>query len=288
MNKLIFILGFLFTSMSFAESNPKTISDYYKTSVRIYNLEMNSGGTGSILKSYSNASHILTNKHVCKLIEPGGYVSYKDKEYIITHYKKFKQHDLCLVRIATGLKVNLNISKNLLQKSNIVYVSGHPSLLPHILTRGHLSDNIDINLVVGMKKCNKEDILKDPVRCSWFGGKPVVQTFDSQVVSNLIKPGSSGSAVFNKNGEIVGVVFAGSGRGFSHGFIVPQIYVIYFIQNAHRFDWIKVGTEVDDDGLSGRIFNFEKCKSPRLRIYKKYKTVRNFCSNIKDNVIGRK
>jgi len=285
MSKLIFIITLLFGSMSFGFT-PKSINDFYNTSVRVYNSEMNSGGTGSIFRSFSNASHILTNKHVCRLIEPGGNVSYKGKVYPITHYKKFKDHDLCLVRVETGFGINLEVSDNLMRRSKKVYVSGHPNLLPHIVTKGHTTDNINVKLVIGLKECTTEDILEDPVSCGWFGGKPIVESFDSQVVSNLIKPGSSGSAVFNGNGRLIGVAFAGNGRGFSHGFIVPHLYLLYFTQNAHRFKWVKVGTPVDDKGIRRRIFNFEKCKSPMLEL-KRFKKVKKFCRTVKDNVIGR-
>jgi S1-C subfamily serine protease len=104
----------LFSSLSFAETkHPKTVAELKETSVRIMNLEMNSGGTGSIFRSYPNATHILTNKHICRLIEPGGVVDYKGKQYLITHYKKFPQHDLCIVRIEADLGINLEVSETL-------------------------------------------------------------------------------------------------------------------------------------------------------------------------------
>jgi len=280
---LLFLL--LFSSQSFAEFFPKTTKDFYNTSVRIYNLEQNSGGTGSIFRSYKEASYILTNKHVCRLIEPGGFVQYKNQMIPISHYKKFPHHDLCLVRIEENLNINLKVAESLAQISDTAHVSGHPNLLPHIVTKGHLSEHIDIELVIGIKECTTEDIKQDPVACAWFGGKPVIEQFDSQVVSNLIKPGSSGSAVFNDNGELIGVVFAGSGRDFSHGFIVPHLYLLYFTQNSNRFKWVKVGTPVDDGGMSGRIFNFDKCENPKIEINDKLKSVKNICKQIKDNIL---
>jgi len=286
MNKLLLFVTLLVSSLASAKTiTPQTIPDLYKTSVRIYDKDQRGGGTGSIFRSYKNASHILTNKHVCRLVEQGGLVSYKDKNYEVSHYKKYPQHDLCLVRIKHNLRVTTTISDTLAKISSTVYVSGHPSLLPHIATKGHLSDRMDIQLVVGTKECSDDN---KSIECAWFGGQPVVKTFDSQVVSNLIKAGSSGSAVFNENGEIVGVIYAGSGGDFSHGFIVPHIYVLYFIQNAHRLKWVKVGTPVDDEGLSGRIFNYNKCKDVQTKDSKKYDKLKAFCDSIQDNVIWRK
>lgn len=261
MKKLLLIASVLFGTLSHALdiSHPKTVAELKVTAVRIMNLEMNSGGTGSIFRSYSNATHILTNKHICRLIEPGGVVDYKGKQYLITHYKKFKNHDLCLVRIAANLGVNLEVAEELAKESTPSIVSGHPSLLPHIVTVGHLSERKDLELIVGMKKCSKQDIEDTPAVCAYFGGKPVVEVMDSQLTSNLIKPGNSGSAVFNPEGKLIGVVFAGDSRDFSFAYIVPQIYLLYFIQNAHRFEWVQVGTEVDDGGMSDRVFDFNKC-----------------------------
>ena len=256
-------------------NSPKTVKQFKDTSVRIYNLNMNSGGTGSILKSTKSGSHILTNKHVCRLIEPGGYVVREGKRYLVTHYKKFSDHDLCLVRVKANFGINLQVSKTLAQPTDKVFVSGHPNLLPHIVTEGHLSDAMNVTLIVGIKKCEAGDIKKDPMTCVLFGGMPVIKSFEAQVVSSLIKPGSSGSAVFNDKGEITGVVFAGSGRGFSHGFIVPQKYLLYFLAIAPFQKFVKTGTPVDDHGLKGRIFNYSKCLNSKNKI----------CRNSKNDMI---
>jgi len=287
-NKLILSILCLFSLNTFAFFEPRTIKDFHNTSVRIYNLEENSGGSGSVYRSYKNASYILTNKHICRLIEPGGLVEHNGVKFLITHYKKFPQHDLCLIRIPVNLQINLQIANTLSETSDIAIVSGHPNLLPHILTKGHLSDRMDIQLITGIKKCTPEDLTNDPMKCAWFGGNPVIETFDSQVVSNLIKPGSSGSAVFNTLGQLIGVIYAGSGRDFSHGFIVPHIYLLYFTQNLDKFDWVKVGTPVDEGDFTDRIFNYNKCKSIELEINKRLKPIKDLCKKIQDNVIGTK
>lgn len=289
MNKFIIAAALLFSQISLAETvTPKTIAELKETSVRIMNLEMNSGGTGSIFRSYENATHILTNKHICRLIEPGGVVDYKGKQYLVTHYKKFDQHDLCLIRINANLGVNTDIAEDLAKESSKTIVSGHPSLLPHIVTVGHLSEHQDIELIVGIRACTKEEIAADPMTCAYFGGYPVVKSFDSQLVSNLIKPGNSGSAVFNKDGKIVGVVFAGSSRDFSFGYIVPQLYLLYFIQNAHRLEWVTVGTPVDDGGLSDRVFDYKKCEEAQFLRALKFKKIRDLCESLSDTMIWSK
>jgi S1-C subfamily serine protease len=192
------------------------------------------------------------------------------------------------VRIAVNLEKSLEVAKTLSKISDTAIVSGHPNLLPHIATVGHLSEREDIELLSGIKPCTKEDIKNDPQMCLWFGGKPVIAQLNAQLVSNLIKPGNSGSAVFNKKGEIIGVVFAGNSRDFSYGFIVPHIYVLFFIQNADKFEWVKVGTPVDDEGVSDRIFNYDKCEEVRFKSGSRFDSIKKLCKNGKDSFIWRK
>lgn len=279
---LLFFVTLLFIKgVANAETlRPQTTSEFKKTSVRVYNKEMNSGGTGSILKSTENGSTILTNKHVCRLIEQGGYVEQGGKSYEVTSYKKFSDHDLCLIRIDHNFGVSLRISKKLAKASDTVYVSGHPHLLPHIVTKGHLSDNMGIQLITGVK----DGCSTDPILCMLLGGDPVIQKFDSQVVSNLIQPGSSGSAVFNDSGEIVGVVFAGSGD-LCFGFIVPQKYLLYFMAMANYEQYVPAGTPVDDFGIRGRIFNYNKCDQIKRTKSKKYRQARATCNSAEGNMI---
>jgi len=281
---LIFVLSLLFIKVAANAEvlTPKTTAEFKKTSVRVYNQEINSGGTGSILKSSKSGSTILTNKHVCRLIEQGGYVEQSGRKYPVASYKKFSDHDLCLIKVDHNFGISLKISKTLAKASDDIYVSGHPHLLPHILTKGHLSDNMKIQLIIGVRP--DDECEYNVMICMILGGNPVLQNFDSQVISNLIQPGSSGSAVFNSKGEIVGVVFAGSGD-LSFGFIVPQKYILYFMSMAEYTPFISVGTPVDDFGLRGRIFNYEKCEKIKKTKSKKYIKARNFCKKSKDNMI---
>ncbi len=67
----------------------------------------------------------------------------------------------------------------------------------------------------------------------FFGGLPVITTYQARVTSNFIQPGSSGSAVFNSDGYIAGLVFAGSGP-ISWAHIVPAEYVNYFVNKESK------------------------------------------------------
>ena len=265
---------------------PQSLQELRDSTVMIYNLEMNRGGTGSIFRSYANASHILTNEHVCDLTVNGGYVVRNNRRYLVTHYKKFPLHDLCLVRVATGFGISLEVAPSLEKVPNVVYVSGHPNLLPHIVTKGHLTDRMEIELLKEVRTCTKEDYKTNAQQCMFFGGIPILETVDSQVISNLIKPGNSGSAVFNTKGEIVGLVFAGEGRGFSSGFIVPQIYLYYFLQNAHRQPWNRVGEKTDTAALDKKHQSYDKCSN--YATFVKNAEIKNICKRIKDTMIWSK
>lgn len=290
MRNLLLSLALLFSTVTHADIfKPKSVADFKRTSVRITNKEKNSGGTGIIVQSYNNATHILTNKHVCHLIEPGGLVLYNDQEYQITHYKKFPDHDLCMVRIElANLNINLEVSKDMQEPSTLTNVSGHPSLLPHILTKGHLSDPKDVDILIDVKKCTIDDMKEHPDECFLLGGLPVVQTFKSNVVSNLIKPGSSGSGVFNDDGQLMGVVFAGDSRDFSFGFIVPQLYVLYFTENQSFFKWVAVGTETGGTNSESEFDFISKCQELKFKTDKKYKQVKSLCGGLGDTLIWRK
>lgn len=287
MNKFLVVFA-LFSQFTFANGNfPQTVTELKNSAVRIMNPEQTSGGTGSIFKSYSTGSHILTNKHVCELVEQGGVVDHNGKTYLVTHYKKFDQHDLCLVRVATNLGVNLEIASNMAQVSSMTVVSGHPKLLPHIANVGHLSEREIIQLATGFRPCTKKDWAEDPLMCIFMGGVPVIQSFESQVVSNLIQPGSSGSAVFNNDGKIIGVVFAGMGRDLSYGFIVPQEYLLAFTQIAHRVPWVQVGIIVpDEDELDESVFG-KKCREVKFK-GPKYDSIKSLCDTLSDSFIWRK
>lgn len=267
---------------------PTTVAELERTSVKIIPRDGRSGGTGSIFRSNAQGSVILTNKHICRIIEQGGYVLKNERKYPITHYKKYKHHDLCLVKTKKNMRINLSIAKGTTRHSQKSIVSGHPNLFPHVVTEGHLSKEQEIELIVGFKKCTKDDYKENARLCWFFKGMPVIKKFNSQFVSNLIMPGNSGSAVFNKDGEVIGVVFAGYGRGLGFGYIVPHIYVVYFIDTQHRYKWIKVGTKVDNKGFDRRFFYYRTCRQLPAFESSKVKDAAAVCKRVMDSMIWLK
>ncbi len=227
------------TSTERASVRPINAKEFAQTSAMILLKDKSSGGSGVILKSSEKESIILTNKHVCEIIQGGGLVNTMNKNYRIVSFKIYKKHDLCMVKVAADLGITTVVAQKPPDLYSHVFVSGHPSLLPHVLTRGYFSNFMTVSILVDVKKCTEDDFKKNPLGCIFMGGIPVVKDFKSQLVTATIMPGSSGSGVFNEAGEISGLVFAGSAQGLSYGFIVPLEFVQDFITNESKYKWRK-------------------------------------------------
>ncbi len=211
---------------------PKEAKDFAKTSVTITNLVGTSGGTGSIMRSGLGGSIILTNKHVCALVKNGAKVNTNDGDSdLVLSYKEYKRHDLCLVKVLRNFGVNTKLASEKPEKYTPATISGHPSLLPHVVSKGNFSGEVIVSIITEKQSCTPADFLPnspDLAYCAMFGFKPVIMMFNSQLVTGLIMPGSSGSAVYNEKGELTAVVFAGQ-EGLSFALAVPYAYVRDFL-----------------------------------------------------------
>lgn len=215
-------------------NSPTNNSEYARTSVKITLTSGRSGGSGVILKSSNSTSQVLTNLHICDLIQNGGVVTYGDNSYPVATYKVYPKSDLCLITVQTNLGVNTNVASSAPDLYSPITVVGHPALLPTAITTGHFSGRMVIQLMVDLESCDGTETNETAMMCMFMGGKPVLRSFDSQFTTALIMPGSSGSGVFNERGELSGLVFAGQGDlGF--GFIVPFEYVRDFLLNQDQY-----------------------------------------------------
>lgn len=227
----------------------------HQNTVMITNLAKNHGGTGIVLRSTQDSSLILTNSHVCGVVEEGGLVRGSAGSFMVTAYKRSEKNDLCLIKVDADMKANTKIAEVAPEPySARVSVSGHPALMPNIITHGHLSGREMIPIMVGVKPCTPEDA-DDPAKgmaCVFLGGLPIVKEFDSVLVSATIMPGSSGSAVYNSKNELIGVVFAGSGE-LGYGWTVPYQSVTDFLFKEAKTLKYKLPTNtLDLFGSSGR------------------------------------
>lgn len=263
--------------------------DITEGSVMITNFSERSGGTGVILDSKGSLTRILTNSHVCKVIEKGGLVITQKSKFMVQTYKHSEVHDICLITV-TG---NLNHTTKVASSSPEFFkdkalISGHPALLPNVVTSGHVSGQKIIQVMMGFKPCSEDD-MKDPMKgllCLLAGGIPIVRQFESTLVTATIMPGSSGSAVYNEKKELVGLVFAGRGE-LGYAWTVPFEYIQRFLKEEEKIlDATPVPTEFSPtEGLTAKT-NLEMFKALReaCRGTERSKII-NYCNLVEQDLI---
>lgn len=219
-----------------ATTAPKISNDIHSNSVKVTNVKGNHGGTGIVLRSSSTSSLVLTNAHVCGVVENGGIVSGKAGTFLVSGYKKSEQHDLCLIKVSANLGYNTIVAS---RPPNLYYerasISGHPALYPNVISKGKFSGKDIITILVGVRPCTPEDE-QDPNKamvCMFLGGIPIVKQFQSTLVSATIMPGSSGSGVYNSENELSGVAFAGQGS-LGYAWTVPYEDMRNFLDNEQQ------------------------------------------------------
>lgn len=204
----------------------KNIND---ATVMITRLDGKSGGSGVVVSVGNNETKVLTNSHVCHVVEHGGLVTTTYGEtHAVKTYKKDDHHDLCLIKIAAKLKSSATLANEAPKLYEEATISGHPNLFPNVVSKGHFSGTKIISVFTGIDKCSEDEMKNEPGICFFFGGMPSIKTYESVLVTALIMAGSSGSAVYNANKEVAGLVFAGSGD-LSYAFIVPFAYLKSFV-----------------------------------------------------------
>lgn len=228
------IVGVLTVSIfALQYSNKPSIKDFAKATVMITGGDH--GGTGVILSSSDKSSEILTNRHVCDILVEGGIVTADSgKQYPVQSYKRSNQHDMCLVKVAANLGVYTKVAESAPVPYEEVTISGHPSLYPTIITKGYYSQKYSAIINSGVQKCTEQDLRSsNALLCIMFGGLPILKKYDTQVVSATIKGGSSGSAVYNSNGELTNLAFAGA-EGLSYALTVPFEYIKAFLDKESK------------------------------------------------------
>jgi len=221
----IFVGLAIITITAFTQSNNITDS-----TVMIVNTSRNSGGTGVVLKSTALSSTILTNSHVCRVVENGGLVIHRGTPHMVVSYKRSEQHDLCLITVNNNLGINTKVaSRPPAPPTEKAQVSGHPHLLPVVVSSGHFSGSEIIPVMTGFEPCTGEEEGQDEMTCIFLGAKPVIKTYESTLVTATIMPGSSGSGVYDSDGNLNGLVFAGS-SDFGYAWTVPYFALVNFLQ----------------------------------------------------------
>ncbi len=206
-------------------------SEITNSTIMITTMDGRGGGSGSVIYSSDIKSLVLTNNHICEFAAHGALVKTNEgNTHLVTGFKQSKLHDLCLMTVAAKLPGKVSMATSAPKMFELATVSGHPALLPNVVTQGHFSGNKIIDVFMGIKECldaEKKDIDLFET-CLFFGGLPIIRTYEAVLVTATIMPGSSGSAIYNSNKELSAVVFAGSGE-LGYAFAVPYEYVRTFL-----------------------------------------------------------
>ena len=258
--------------------------------VKITNLAGNSGGSGVIVSSSNEGSQILTNYHVCGVLlnDGGKVIKTNGEEHFAVGMIRDTEHDLCLVTVAANMGTPIKIAEESPLNYEEASITGHPHLIPNIITKGHFGGRAIISLVWRLDPCEPKDFANPEIgaQCFFMGGKPVIRNFESRVVSATIMPGSSGSAVLNKNGELSGLVFAGDSQGLSYAFTVPLDAIHRFLRRASLKEptapWVdlepkQITTNVSPDAL--------KDAGKKFKDYCKKNNNNKFCKNNNNNYV---
>lgn len=189
----------------------------------------NGGGTGFQVKAPSGKEYILTNKHVCKIKNPMGYVDVYDTEGNKNTLKvlhEYKNHDLCLIEPHPDLRP-ISVASNI-YRTERVYLIGHPRLIDLTFEKGYYRGDKVIRI---LEKCQGE---KKDKKKAVNALEEVLQLLLNRCYErytthsfNLISyGGNSGSPIIDVYGNLVSVLFAGSPSfpNFTYGVPLEEIH----------------------------------------------------------------
>lgn len=217
-----------------------------KTVVAITNFKQNSGGTGTIVYSTPAKSLILTNKHVCELIVNGGLIKTSEQKlYGVSTYKMSQVYDLCLLTVDVDLGIRTRLANRSPAEQSGATIVGHPRLYTTATSVGFFSGKQIINVATGVRPCTEEEF-RDPelgMYCLFAGGLPIIKRYEAQLVTATIMPGSSGSPIFNEEGELAAVAFAGDSE-FGYAFAMPLEAILSFITQDNN-PFTSVGNDIN-------------------------------------------
>lgn len=268
--------------------NPKVDASFRsentQATVMITNLTKNSGGSGVVLNSSETLSRVLTNAHVCGVVKNGGLVTTTTgRSGFVVAFTTSKTHDLCLIDVAADLAASTRVSDTPPDPYDDATISGHPHLLPNIVTKGHFSGKQVIQVMIGSRTCtDAENSNSDTALfCALVGRLPIIRSYEAIIVSATIQPGSSGSGIFNSNHELAALVFAGAGD-LGYAFAVPQEYIEFFLH--HELPGLEVQVPnlnygENSEAASNRAKFREACSKASTQLQK------DICSVVSNNTL---
>lgn len=188
MKKIFILFLYLFSLNTKAEDFSDKIKEkLITTSVKILSLK-GEHGSGTIIKSESKLSYVLTNQHVCLSLKDAtltnsiGVVIYNKKIYPAIVLKISKISDLCMVAFLNNDIVPfITISNKDNKLGENIMTIGYPENHEKFISIGYIGE-----------------------------GYQQLRQFFYRETSIISIQGASGSGVFNKDGELVGVLSIGN------------------------------------------------------------------------------
>jgi S1-C subfamily serine protease len=218
-------------------NNAGTDSDktiYDKVAPKTYRMlnpdNLDSGGTGFSVETPSGRTFTLTNAHVCNMTNRGFIVAEQNgRMRRLAIIEISSEADLCLLEGVSGEEGLTVASQGVVPMGEKLFIVGHPYLQPTSLTNGFLNEKGLVGIsycqrLGGKSLANYRILPDDELPISLFDD--CIKIRYSYFTDAGSAPGNSGSAVTNMDGEVVGVLFAGNGRGIS--LVVP-------LEAIHKF-----------------------------------------------------
>lgn len=200
---LILILDVFLLTGAHAD-NLKAMTELRSTALMVNGAQCS--GSGAIVEARSGGHYLLTNSHVCLCANHLGYVNATFDSGELVHAKIVKQDwssDLCAARVEKT-RPALKLGSQLLPMME-VYTRGYPGgrlTESHGAVKGDVLWDWDVEI---------ETIGSCPVGSRVIRGfngtlRGCSMTFTSTISSLYSRPGASGSAVVNDDGQLVGVL----------------------------------------------------------------------------------
>lgn len=222
---VLVVLLCLFDGKPSSGFEDKIYSDLAQSVVMLHTSK--GGGTGFLTRGKSGKPVLVTNWHVCRLVENGALIAERAKEFEIPVRPRMMdtEHDLCVLDPAPGKVIKLGKEPH---KFSAIYIMGHPLLKPLTPSFGLFSGEIRDTIVYPIE--DSGECAKGGTAVGGFFGIGCAVTMDLGDTTAPIFPGNSGSPAVDANGDLIGVINSSDGRT-GWGAFIPLRYVRAILDN---------------------------------------------------------